>query len=114
MTESNYQGTCDTETGSCTTSSGPATQCQACGTQCGGDPVACAMAMWCTAFCQAMKEVHVDLLKEKIKKAWGAKMDKAADAVVEARGVKWQSMLAEAKAKEEIRTKLQKLWHEGK
>jgi hypothetical protein len=70
--------------------------------------------MWYGAFFQAMKEVQVDLLKAKIQKAWGPKMDKAADAVLEAAGVKWQSMLAEAKAKTELREKLSRLWQEGK
>ena len=62
----------------------------------------------------AMKQVHVDVLKAKIQKAWGAKMDKAADAVLEAMGVQWQSMLAQASAKAELRERLQSLWQEGK
>ena len=85
-------------------------ECCACGTNCGGDPIACASAMWTHAFFEAMKAVQVDFLKAKIQKAWGAKMEKAADAALEAMGAKWQSLLSEAKAKEEFRSKLQSLW----
>lgn len=69
--------------------------------------------MWSCAFFQAMKAAQVDLLKAKIQKAWGAKMDKAADAVVEAMGVQWQSMLAQAGAQAGLRERLRGLWQEG-
>jgi len=61
-----------------------------------------------------MKAAQVDLLKAKIQKAWGAKMDKAADAVIEAMGVQWQSMLAQAGAKAQLQQRLQGLWQEGR
>ena len=105
------------ESGTCETSSGA---CQApkecpCGTSgCSGDPTDCATGMWTCAFFTAMKAVQVDLLKAKIQKAWGAKMDKAADAVLEAMGVQWQSMLAQAQAKAGLRERLQSLWSEGR
>lgn len=85
-----------------------------CGTSgCSGDPIDCATGMWSGAFFQAMKEVQVDLLKAKIQKAWGAKMDKAADAVLDAMGVQWRSMLAQADAKAALRARLSGLWQEG-
>ena len=85
-----------------------------CGTAgCSGDPIDCAVGLWSGAFFQAMKGVQVDLLKAKIQKAWGAKMDKAADAVLEAMGVQWQSMLAQAGAKAQLRERLRSLWQEG-
>ncbi|MBI4340718.1 MAG: hypothetical protein HY598_00380 [Candidatus Omnitrophica bacterium] len=59
-----------------------------------------------------MKGVQVDILKAKIQKAWGQKMDKAADAVLDAMGVQWQSMLAQAKAKGDLQEKLRALWSE--
>ncbi|MBI4597620.1 MAG: hypothetical protein HY737_04365 [Candidatus Omnitrophica bacterium] len=68
--------------------------------------------MWSCAFFTAMKEVQVDILKQKLQKAWGPKMDKAADAVLEAMGVQWQSMLAQAGAKATLRQKLSSLWQE--
>ena len=108
-------GSCETESGACgdercESSSGC---CKACGTSCGGDPMACATAMWGQSFFQAMKAVQVDMLKAKIQKAWGAKMEKAADAVLEAMGVHWQSMLAQAKAKVALKERLSSLWQEG-
>jgi hypothetical protein len=84
-----------------------------CQATCGGDPIACASAMWVTSFFQAMKAAQVDILKAKIQKAWGAKMEKAADVILEAMGVKWQAMLAEAKAKADVREQLARLWEEG-
>ncbi len=75
--------------------------------------MACATAMWTQAFFHAMKAAHVEILKTKIQKAWGSKMEKAADAVLEAMGVKWQSMQAEAKAQGDLQAKLQAIWREG-
>lgn len=108
-------GQCDS--GSCDTASssqecGPASRggC-GCGTSgCSGDPTECAAGMWSCGFMTALKAVQVDILKQKIQKAWGPKMDKAADAVLEAMGAQWQSALAQAKAKVELREKLRSLW----
>ncbi len=93
---------------------GASSRCGCGSSTCGGDPVECATGMWTCAFFTAMKQVQVDLLKAKIHKAWGAKMDKAADAVVEAMGAQWQSMLAQAQAKAGLRERLQNLWQEGR
>jgi hypothetical protein len=71
------------------------------------------MKMWVGSFFQAMQAVQVDLLKAKLQKAWGSKMDKAADIILEAMGMKWQAMVAEAKAKTDVRSKLEALWQEG-
>ena len=99
---------CETET-SCSTS-GKGCPCGTSG--CSGDPIECGMGMWSGAFFAAMKQVQVEILKQKIQKAWGAKMDKAADAVLEAMGVHWQSMLAQSGAKTQLRQKLSGLWQE--
>ncbi len=109
-------GSCKTDTDSCGSSSCGSSGdcCKACNTACGGDPIACATAMWSCGFFTAMKEVQVDILKSKIQKAWGQKMDKAADAVLEAMGVQWQSMLAQVKAKGDLQSKLRTLWNEPK
>ncbi len=108
---------CGTQSGSCSESASEAQgsfRCP-CGSDCcGGDPIECATGMWTCGFFQAMKEVQVDLLKAKIQKAWGAKMDKAADAVIEAMGAQWQSMLAQAQAKSGLRERLRNLWEEGR
>lgn len=101
-------GLCETQ-GSCSPCGG---QCP-CGGGCGGDPVTCGTIMWGQSFFQAMKAVQVDLLKEKIRKGWGGTMEKAADIILDAMGVKWQSMLKEAEVKASVREKLQRLWRES-
>ena len=114
-------GTCRTSDESCETGAGTGSgACSSsggrcpCGSKaCSGDPTECAASMWACSFFQAMKELQVELLKAKIQKAWGTKMDKAADAVLEAMGVQWQSMLAQAKAKAQFRERLAGLWQEG-
>ena len=103
-------------TGSCETSGesqAGSSRCP-CGTNCGGDPTECAIAMWTCAFFTAMKELQVELIKGKIQKAWGSKMDKAADAVIESMGTQWQSMLAQSQAKAGLRERLHSLWQEGR
>ena len=112
---STSSGSCETESSACSTERCESSSncCKACGTECGGDPIACATAMWGQSFFQAMKAAQVDVLKAKIQKAWGAKMDRAADAVLEAMGVHWQSMLAQAKAKADLNARLASLWQEG-
>ena len=105
------------QSGPCeSSSSGPSSEvrCPGCGQTSCADPVSCGTAMWACSFFQAMKAVQVDILKAKIQKAWGPMMDKAADAALDSMGVMWQSIMAQAKAKEDFRTKLQKLWQEGK
>ena len=107
-------GSCETESSSqeCRPTSSKGCPCGTSG--CSGDPVECATGMWTGSFFQALKAAQVELLKTKIQKAWGAKMDKAADAVLEAMGVQWQSVLAQAQAKDQLRQRLQSLWQEGK
>jgi len=70
--------------------------------------------MWQVSFFQALKAAQVEALKVKIQKAWGQKMDKAADAVLEAMGVQWQSMLAQASAKASLSERLRILWQEDR
>ncbi len=113
---------CETLSGTCPTTThsdppahpaGLAQRCP-CGGGCGGDPVACAMNLWVGSFFQAMRQAQVEILKAKLQKAWGSKMEKAADAVLEAMETQWGSILAGARAKTDLRTKLQGLWQEGK
>ena len=103
-------GSCETGAGrECDSSDCP------CGVKgCSGDPMDCAMGMWSSSFFCAMKALQVDILKAKIQKAWGSKMEKAADAVIDAMGTEWQAMLAKAQAKSDLRQRLQGLWQEGR
>ena len=106
-------GSCGTrESECCEQERGCGTSGRECGK--GGDCADIAVAKWSSAFCEAMHEVHVELLKERIQKAWGAKMGKAADAVIDAMGTQWQSMLAQGQAKAELKEQLRRLWQEGK
>ena len=109
-------GSCETKASACSESSCESS-CESkcpCGTDCGGDPIACSMAMWGKSFFCAMKELQVDIMKEKIKKAWGVKMDKAADVILEAMGTVWQSKLATSQVKADVREKLARLYQQGK
>lgn len=113
--------TCTTEAEACgcgTESCGGKASCPArcpgCGQSNCADPYECGAKMWGGSFMQAMKETQVDILKVKIQKAWGPMMDKAADGVLEAMGTYWQSMLAQARAKEGVKDMLRELWQDGK
>lgn len=77
-------------------------------------PVDRAVDMWSCAGHQAWKEVHVDLLKAKILKAWGPQMEKTADAVIEAMGVEWQAMMAQVKAKAGLKEKIASIFCDNK
>ncbi len=99
------QGTCcDTEKQECPSGIGKEDCC----------PVEKAKDLWLGSFYAAMKEAQADILKEKIKKAWGANMDKAADAVLEAAGICWSTTLAQAEAKQKLSEALAKIYREGK
>ena len=105
--------TCSTETECCETAARAEESC--CPTQVSGpDPLDKATEMWTKAFFQAMKEAHVEVLKAKIIKGWGAKLDKSADAVLETMETCWQSMVAQAKAKADLRDRLANAMRESK
>ena len=73
-----------------------------------------AVEMWTCAGHQAWKEVHVDILKAKILKAWGPQMEKTADAVIEAMGIQWQAMTAQGNAKAQLKQKIVTIFSESK
>lgn len=97
---------CEAKRGTCENVPGRAAEGQ-CPCGCGDDPIQCAMNAWAEAFHQAKKAAMADILKAKIQKAWGAKMDKIADAVIAAMEIKKESIMAIGKAKCDFRTKLQ-------
>ena len=61
-----------------------------------------------------MHQVQVEILKEKIKKAWGTELDKVGDAVIETMGAQWQAMLNQAKAHVGLRESIKKVFFSGK
>ena len=109
--------TCETKTGVCETAGTPQAQgpskCH-CGGDCGGDPIVCKMHMWACSFHQAMKAAQVEVLKAKIQKAWGSKLEKEANAVLELMEAKWTSMQAVEQAKAELKAKFEQLCKESK
>ena len=101
---------CSTQDGSCEThesSCGPSQEKNCC-------PIEKATQLWTCAFFEAMKQAHVEVLKAKILKAWGPKLDKSADAVLETMETQWQSMLAQGKSKMDLKERLAKIMTEGK
>ncbi|KMP10987.1 hypothetical protein UR09_04590 [Candidatus Nitromaritima sp. SCGC AAA799-A02] len=62
------------------------------------------------AFFKAMCEVQVESLKERIREAWGDKIDQKSDAIVKAMGTHWQSLLAQAKAQKDLREEIGKIY----
>ena len=56
--------------------------------------------LWEKAFWQALHEVRVELMKERIKAAWGANMAPTADAVLEAFHAEWKEFQAKEAEKE--------------
>jgi hypothetical protein len=77
-------------------------------------PVDHAVDMWTCAGHQAWKEVHVDLLKAKILKAWGPQMEKTADAVIEAMGIEWKAIMTQSKAKTDLKQTIASIFTENK
>lgn len=63
----------------------------------------CPMYMWHMSFYVAKREVMVEILKTKIQKAWGPKMEQTADLIL-------QAMEAKKKGEGELKSKLQQLW----
>ena len=76
-------------------------------------PIEMAAQKWSGSFCQAMSEVQIEILKQKIKKAWGTEMEKVGDAVIEAMGAQWHAMLSQAKAHVDLRENIKKAFFSG-
>ncbi len=77
-------------------------------------PIEQSTELWTRSFFAAMREAQIDVLKEKIRKAWGPVMDKVADATVEAMGAHWQATLSQGKAQYDLRQNIQKIFESGK
>ncbi len=73
-------------------------------------PVEMSAKMGTKAFSQAMMEVQVDSIKEKIKKSFGEKIDKKSEAIVKAMGTHWQTMLDQATAHKVLREEIAKVY----
>ncbi len=90
-------------------SSKPYEQCCGCETM---DPVQHAMIAWHKAFFAAHHDAMAERMRKRIESAEGPTMDKSAEAVFEAIGKVWSSMLTQSEAKKEVASKLQKIFSE--
>ena len=72
-------------------------------------PIQKATEMWTCAFFEAKKQVCVEILKGKILKSCGPKLNKAADAVLGAMEAEWKAMLAKGKAKMDLKAQMTKM-----
>jgi len=109
-----YMNSCDTKTGTCEASQTPQAHCESkCPCGCGSDHP-CPIHMWMCSFHEAKKSVQVDILKAKIQKAWGPKLEKEATAVIEAMEAKWKSMQAAGQFKEQLKEKFEQICKESR
>jgi hypothetical protein len=76
------------------------------------DPVQHTMMAWHKAFFAAHHEAMAERMRKRIESTYGPTMDKAADAVFEAVGKVWTSILTQSEAKKELASKLQKIFSE--
>lgn len=103
---------CDKNEGTCKTQPSNENECKS-GASSSCCPIEMAAQKWSGNFCVAMKEVQVEILKQKIKKAWGAEMEKVGDAVIEAMGAQWHAMLSQTKAHVDLRENIKKAFLSG-
>ena len=96
MSECNDKG-CHSDHVSCKSHS-KESECN-CSSECScGCPIDYSIHLWKEAFMVAMKEVEIEYLKEKIKKQWGATIEKEGDAVLAAMEAQWSAKITAAKA----------------
>ncbi|MBF0330474.1 MAG: hypothetical protein HQL17_00950 [Candidatus Omnitrophica bacterium] len=70
------------------------------------------MKMLMCAAHEAKRQVMIEIMKEKIKKAYGKKMEKMADAVMDAMKAKKESMVIKVKAKKAFQDELEAIFKE--
>lgn len=104
---------CEKSETSCRTNQGSESECKTGGSSLDCCPIEKAAQKWSGSFCQALSEVQVEILKQKIKKAWGTEMEKVGDAVLESMGAQWQAILSQAKAHVDLRENIKKAFLSG-
>ena len=70
------------------------------------------MKMLMCAAAEAKRQVMIEIMKEKIRKAYGKKMEKVADAVMDAMKAKKDSMVIKEKAKKAFKEELEAIFKE--
>lgn len=107
---------CSTEHGGGDCCSG--SQSESCGSSSGccggaGDPIEKALHSWIGAFFAAKHQVQTEMLKSRIQKAWGPRMEKAADAVLETVEAMFTASLSKSEAAGKLKERLRSLFQEG-
>ncbi len=81
------------------------------------DPFDNAPDVWLKDTVEAIRQVKLEILREKVRKQLGPKLEKAADAVMPALGAFWATILAQSEAsqaKENLREEIRKVFSDGK
>jgi chemotaxis methyl-accepting protein methylase len=69
--------------------------------------------MWEQAFQRALREVHVEVLKERIRKAWGRQIEAVADEVVKAMTEEWTAFMRREAARDALRETVRRGFAKG-
>ena len=80
------------------------------------DPFENAPEVWAKDTVEAIRQVKLEILREKVRKNLGPQLEKAAEASFQALGTAWQAILAQsnaAKAKESLREEIRRIFSEG-
>ena len=81
------------------------------------DPFESAPEAWFKDAVEAIRQVKLEILREKIRKHMGPKLEKGADASLQALGAFWGAIVAQsdaAQAKEVLREEIRKIFSEKK
>ena len=85
------------------------------GTGC-SDPFDNAPEVWGKDTLEAIRQVKLEILREKVRKNMGPQLEKAAEASLQALGTVWQVLLAQsnaAKAKDSFREEIRRIFSDG-
>ncbi|MBF0297824.1 MAG: hypothetical protein HQK51_03845 [Oligoflexia bacterium] len=66
------------------------------------------------AYYDAVHEVYVSILKDKIQKAWGTQVEKAAEALCAEKNTDWMAELSKSKAQHDLKDQMKKILSEEK
>jgi len=73
-------------------------------------PIEKSIEKWSDSFCQAVTSLQVEILKQRIKKSCGPQMEQVGDAIVEAMGIQWETMMSQGKSKMKLRADIKNIF----
>ena len=109
-TRENHMSGCEAKTGTCEMPQNTPGSNVSSGEKCTEGKECCIenkMKMLMCAACEAKRQVMIDILKVKIQKAYGKKMETVADAVMDAMKSKKEAMVIKEKAKKAFKESLE-------